>query len=67
MWTVDDEIRDELAALDKISDYDEEWMNRLQTVLKRADEMIYKENNNFIPYLRSEFQQGRVVWHLRGC
>lgn len=36
MWTVDDEIRDELAALDKISDYDEEWMNRLQTVLKTS-------------------------------
>ena len=49
MWTVDDEIRDELAALDKISDYDEEWMNRLQTVLKRADEMIYKENNILYP------------------
>ena len=49
MWTVDDEIRDELAALDKISDYDEEWMNRLQTVLKRADEMIYKEANILFP------------------
>lgn len=28
MWTVDDEIRDELAAIDKESNHDEEWINR---------------------------------------
>ncbi len=44
MWTVDDEIRDELAAIDKESNHDEEWINRVQAVLTRADEMIYKEN-----------------------
>ena len=61
MWTVDDEIRDELAALDKISDYDEEWMNRLQTVLKRADEMIYKENNILYPICAVNFS--REEWY----
>mgnify|MGYP000220043318 CR=1 FL=1 len=25
MWTVDDEIRDELAAIDKECNHDEEW------------------------------------------
>ena len=61
MWTVDDEIRDELAALDKISDYDEEWMNRLQTVLKRADEMIYKENNILYPICAVNFSREESV------
>ena len=49
MWTVDDEIRDELAAIDKESNHDEEWINRVQAVLTRADEMIYKENNILFP------------------
>ena len=61
MWTVDDEIRDELAALDKISDYNEEWINRLQTVLKRADEMIYKENNILYPICAVNFS--REEWY----
>ena len=51
MWTVDDEIRDELAAIDKESNHDEEWINRVQAVLTRADEMIYKENNILFPIL----------------
>lgn len=43
MWTVDDEIRDELTALAKAKRRDEEWMKRFEAVLVRIDEMIYKE------------------------
>ena len=35
------EIRDELAAIDKECNHDEEWIKRVQAVLTRADEMIY--------------------------
>ena len=55
MWTVDDEIRDELAAIDKESNHDEEWINRVQAVLTRADEMIYKENNILFPICAVNF------------
>lgn len=49
MWTVDDEIRDELGRLDKIRNRDEEWLARLRAVMKRAEEMIYKEANILFP------------------
>ena len=52
---VDDEIRDELAAIDKESNHDEEWINRVQAVLTRADEMIYKENNILFPICAVNF------------
>ena len=46
MWTVDDEIRDEFAALAKKADsQDDEWKKRFEAALTRADEMIYKEAN----------------------
>ncbi len=57
MWTVDDEIRDELAALSKILDRNDEWTNRLRAVLKRADEMIYKENNILYPICAVNFSK----------
>ena len=41
MWTVDDEIRDELAALDKISDYDEEWMNLVEGSANIANSKLF--------------------------
>lgn len=39
MWTVDDEIRDELSALAKENDHDHgaEWSARLDAVLTRAE------------------------------
>ena len=40
MWSVDDEIRDELAAIDKECNHDKEWIKRVQAVLTRADEMM---------------------------
>ena len=49
MWTVDDEIRDELTALAKAKRRDEEWMKRFEAVLVRIDEMIYKEANILFP------------------
>ena len=61
MWTVDDEIRDELAAIDKESNHDEEWINRVQAVLTRADEMIYKENNILFPICAVNFS--REEWY----
>ena len=46
MWTVDDEIRDELNALAKQRDQKETdaWKQRLNAVLTRMEEMIYKES-----------------------
>ncbi len=67
MWTVDDEIRDELAALSKTiesksgtsddhknteqfsEDECRELTERFKTVVKRLDEMIYKEANILFP------------------
>ena len=44
MWTVDDEIRDELNALAKQKHQKETdaWKQRLKAVLTRMEEMIYK-------------------------
>ena len=55
MWTVDDEIRDELAALDKESAHDSWWVTRLENVMKRAEEMIYKEQNILFPICAVNF------------
>lgn len=49
MWTVDDEIRDELNALGKKEKQDEEWQKRFAAVLVRIREMIYKEERILFP------------------
>ena len=51
MWTVDDEIRDELNALAKQRDQKSTnaWKQRLKAVLTRMEEMIYKESNILFP------------------
>ena len=49
MWTVDDEIRDELRHVTDGTLSDEEWLERSKAVVKRADEMIYKESNILFP------------------
>lgn len=49
MWTVDDEIRDEINALAKAEKRDSAWNERFTAVLTRAEEMIYKENNILFP------------------
>ena len=57
MWTVDDEIRDELGKLAKIEEHDGEWNDRVDAVLKRAEEMIYKEQNILFPICAVNFTE----------
>lgn len=57
MWTVDDEIRDELAFLAKQEDRNAAWEERVRAVLKRAEEMIYKENNILFPICAVNFTE----------
>ncbi len=55
MWTVDDEIRDELGALMGEAEHDQTWKERLTAVLTRAEEMIYKEQNILFPICAVNF------------
>ncbi|MBQ9058475.1 MAG: DUF438 domain-containing protein [Atopobiaceae bacterium] len=57
MWSVDDEIRDELAALAGESEHNEWWHTRLENVLVRAEEMIYKEQNILFPICAANFSE----------
>lgn len=57
MWTVDDEIRDELALLAKQRTNDSVWTERLQAVLVRMEEMIYKEQNILFPNCALNFTE----------
>lgn len=57
MWTVDDEIRDELGRLDKASVEDEAWKAAAEAVVQRADEMIYKETNILFPICAVNFTE----------
>ena len=57
MWTVDDEIRDELGFLAGETEHDEEWNSRLDAVLTRAEEMIYKEQNILFPICADNFTE----------
>lgn len=55
LWTEDDEIRDEMAALEKEAMHDEEWNNRLLNVIARAEQMISKEENILFPICAVNF------------
>lgn len=55
MWSVDDEIRDELARLSAIDKEDEKWVEDIKAVLTRAKEMIYKEENILFPICAANF------------
>ncbi len=59
MWTVDDEIRDELNALAKQKGQKETdaWKQRLKAVLTRMEEMIYKESNILFPNCALNFSE----------
>ncbi len=57
MWTVDDEIRDDLAALDKQTEHDQAWIDKVKATIKRADEMIYKEANILFPMCAMHFKK----------
>lgn len=66
MWTVDDEIRDDLGILMKESPRSADWNTRLDGVLKRAEEMIYKEQNILFSALCRKFYRRRVERYLSG-
>lgn len=51
MWTIDDEIRDELAAIERSG----EWNARFSDVLTRMEEMIYKEDHILFPVCAEHF------------
>ena len=57
MWTVDDEIRDEMGALVAESGEwrTENWLTRAEAVLQRAEERIYKETNILFPICAEHF------------
>ncbi|MCR5641361.1 MAG: DUF438 domain-containing protein [Lachnospiraceae bacterium] len=63
MWGVDDEIRDEMRALSrelqddvKVADQ-AAWLERLDAVITRAEEMIYKEENILYPLCAKNFSK----------
>lgn len=55
MWTVDDEIRDELSRLSRATEQDATWTERAEAVLRRVGEMIFKENNILYPLCAANF------------
>ena len=55
MWSVDDEIRDELGRLAGIEKEDEQWIVDIKAVLSRMQEMIYKEENILFPICTVNF------------
>lgn len=57
MWTVDDEIRDELSELVKLTEFDDFAIARIEAVLTRAEEMIYKESNILFPICAMNFTE----------
>lgn len=57
MWTVDDEIRDNLAELVKDTDLGDAWMIKAAETVKRAQEMIYKETNILFPICAANFKK----------
>lgn len=63
MWLVDDEIRDEMKALSNSArDFesllgDSQWNERLDAVVTRAEEMIYKEENILFPLCAKNFTE----------
>lgn len=57
MWTVDDEIRDEIGRLANEHERGEEWKKQMDAVLTRAEEMIYKEQNILFPICAVNFTE----------
>lgn len=72
MWTTDDEIRDELADLQKcwpfakrnagqsgkkLTDTETKWIERFIAALQCVEDMIYKESNIFFPNCALNFTE----------
>jgi len=49
LWTTDDEIRDDVSKLLKAEEHDAAWLEGVQSVVKRAEEMIRKDNMILFP------------------
>lgn len=56
MWSVDDEIRDEVKRLTEVNEI-EAYFETVQKVIDRAEEMIYKENNILYPLIIKHFSE----------
>nr|MCR5416749.1 PAS domain-containing protein [Pseudobutyrivibrio sp.] len=56
MWSVDDEIRDELRFIEGSNLKKQEYMTRLENVITRMEEMIYKEKNILFPICTRFFE-----------
>ncbi|MGN1382863.1 MAG: DUF438 domain-containing protein [Eubacterium sp.] len=63
MWSVDDEIRDDLKVLaediqrDPSMIRDKAWNSRMDAALTRAEEMVYKEENILFPLCAKLFSE----------
>ncbi len=57
MWGVDDEIRDEFKILSEAEDTIPDFKERLDRLLTRAEEMVYKENNILFPLCAENFSE----------
>lgn len=56
MWSVDDEIRDELGKL-AAQQKDGSWKSKVTALLQRMEEMIYKENSILLPLCADTFSE----------
>ena len=57
MWTTDDEIRDEMSSLLRSEHSENGYDGRLSAVLKRAKEMVYKEDKILFPMCAVQFSE----------
>ena len=64
MWTVDDEIRDEISFLAKMNDKEPEWQERFATVVSTGTGDDLQRGKYFVSELCGEFHGGRVDRHL---
>jgi len=70
MWGVDDEIREELRILSGSGAALPHFRERLDQLLTRAEEMVYKENNILFPLCMEHFteQDWMSIYHeLKSC
>lgn len=56
MWGVDDEIRDEIRLLASFAGKGD-WYDSIEAVLKRAEEMLFKERNILFPLCAENFTE----------
>lgn len=57
MWGVDGEIRDDIGAIVGLGTGLADFEEKLEKVLNRAEEMIYKENNILFPLCTDKFSE----------